>query len=108
MKPREMYNAGTEQLQKGKLREAEHFLESTVAAQEAAIQPKALYNLGHVRFRQGEEELKKGPPAKPAARQGHTAVVNSQSAIKTAEDALQLKELKGMVNGLSERAGSPA
>jgi Ca-activated chloride channel family protein len=106
MKPREIYNAGTQQLEKGKLREAENLLESATAAQDESIQPPALYNLGHVRFLQGEEMLKKAPAAKPTLRQGTTAVANSQAAVKTAEDALQLKELRGLVNAYLNGRGA--
>ena len=106
MKPREIYNAGTQQLQKGKLREAENLLEAATASQEESIQPHALYNLGHVRFLQGEELLKKTPPSKPTLRQGNTAAANSQAAVKTAEDALQLKELKSLVNAYLNGRGA--
>ncbi len=68
--PRESFNAGTRQLKAGKLREAEALLESAVASQNQGLQPPALYNLGLVRFGQGAEELKKGPPAKPTAARG--------------------------------------
>ena len=63
--PREFFNAGTQQLSAGKLREAEASLETALASQNERLQPPALYNLGLVRFEQGVEELKKGPPAKP-------------------------------------------
>src|SRR5689334_24509675 len=59
--PQELFNAGTRKLQAGKLREAEAFLESSLSSQSEQLQPRALYNLGHVRFGQGVEELKKGP-----------------------------------------------
>src|SRR6266567_5627903 len=48
--PRELFNAGTQQLRGGKLREAEASLETALASQKPALQPVALYNLGHVRF----------------------------------------------------------
>src|SRR5437868_3908593 len=63
-KPRELYNAGTREFKSGKLREAEALLETTLASQDERLQTPALYNLGHVRFSQGKEELKKGPSAK--------------------------------------------
>jgi Ca-activated chloride channel family protein len=106
MKPREIYNAGTQQLEKGKLREAENLLEAATATQDESIQPRALYNLGHVRYLQGEESLKKAPPAKPTLRQGNSAVANSQAALKTAEDALQLKELRSLVNAYLNGRGA--
>ena len=61
--PREFFNAGSEKLSAGKLREAEAFLESSLSSQIARLQPPALYNLGWVRYGQGSEELKKTPPA---------------------------------------------
>src|SRR4051794_25176005 len=69
--PREFFNAGTEKLAEAvklladkkpiesKLREAEALLESALASQSERLQPPSLYNLGHVRFGQGAEELKK-------------------------------------------------
>ncbi|HWH70424.1 MAG TPA: hypothetical protein VNT26_13640, partial [Candidatus Sulfotelmatobacter sp.] len=68
--PRDFFNAGTQKLRDGKLREAEAFLESALASQSERLQPPALYNLGHTRFKQGVEELKKGPPAGPTAARG--------------------------------------
>ena len=47
--PRDFFNAGTKQLREKKFREAEAFFESTLASQNSALQPLALYNLGHVR-----------------------------------------------------------
>lgn len=57
--PRDWYNAGTAQLQAGKLPAAEELLQNTVASQAAALQPLALYNLGCVRVAQGADLLKK-------------------------------------------------
>ncbi|MGH7972717.1 MAG: hypothetical protein ACREIC_28725, partial [Limisphaerales bacterium] len=68
--PREFFNAGTEQLRAGKLREAEAYFENALGSQAARLQPPALYNLGHVRFGQGIEELKKGPAAGPTNEHG--------------------------------------
>jgi len=86
--PRESYNAGTQQLRAGKLREAETFLETTVASQQEDLQAPALYNLGHVRFAQGIEVLKKSPPARPTAARGRAAEQEADEAIRRAEDAL--------------------
>src|SRR4051812_9209570 len=55
--PRQLYNKGTQKLQEGKLREAESFLQSAVSGQNEKVQGSALYNLGHVRFKTGLEEL---------------------------------------------------
>ena len=95
--PREFFNAGTRQLEAGKLREAEASLESALASQNQRFQPPALYNLGLVRFRQGAEELKKGPAAKPTAARGQAALQQADSALHQAEDALAGNDVQKMV-----------
>ena len=95
--PREFFNAGTRQLQAGKLREAEASLESALASQNQRLQPPALYNLGLVRFGQGVEELKKGPAAKPTAARGQAAIQQADAAIRQAEEALAGNDVEKMV-----------
>src|ERR1041384_442350 len=46
--PRELFNAGTQKLKAGKLREAEAFLESSLSSQTESLQPFTLYNLGQI------------------------------------------------------------
>ncbi len=55
---RGLYNDGVAKLGKGELRDAEMSLRKAAGAEVEAVQPLALYNLGHVRFQQGEEMLK--------------------------------------------------
>jgi tetratricopeptide (TPR) repeat protein len=86
--PREFYNAGARQLRAGKLREAEASLESALASQKERLCPPALYNLGLVRFGQGVEQLKKGPPAKPTVERGQRAAQQADAAIRQANEAL--------------------
>jgi tetratricopeptide (TPR) repeat protein len=95
--PRDFFNAGSRRLREGKLREAEAFLQSALAAQDERIQPPTLYNLGHVRFAQGLEELKKSLMARPAVARGQTASQRSDSAIRQAQDALAGNDLQKMV-----------
>jgi len=95
--PREFFNAGTQQLRAGKLREAEASLETALASQNQRLQPPALYNLGLVRFGQGVEELKKGPAAKPAAARGQTATEQGDAALRQAEEALAGNDVQKMV-----------
>jgi len=95
--PRELFNAGTKQLRGGKLREAEASLESALASQRPALQPVALYNLGHVRFGQGIEELKKGPPAKPTASRARNAGAEVNDAVRQADEALAGNDVPKMV-----------
>lgn len=55
---REFYNVGTQQLTNDNFRLAESYLQTAVASNDPRIQPVALFNLGHTRFRQGIEALK--------------------------------------------------
>jgi hypothetical protein len=96
--PREIYNAGTRNLRAAKYREAEALLESALTTQDEAIQPAALYNLGHVRFNQGLEELKKGPAAGGAAAKGQEEAQRADSAIQLANVALAENNVQKMVD----------
>lgn len=92
---RQCYNAGTAKLSAGKLNEAEQLLESSLARQDERVQPPALFNLGHVRFAQGKEELKKSPEG--AARRGRAATADGAEAIQQVTDALASDDLQQMV-----------
>jgi len=95
--PRDFFNAGTQRLQEGKLREAEAYLQNVLASQQEALQPPALYNLGHVRFKQGVEELKKGPSAAPSAARGRAAAAAADDAMRAADEALESNDTQKMV-----------
>ncbi|HLH57053.1 MAG TPA: hypothetical protein VKY92_25965 [Verrucomicrobiae bacterium] len=95
--PREFYNAGTRELREGKLREAEASLETALASQDDRLQPPALYNLGHVRFALGLEELKKGPASKAAVQRGQGAVQGATGAVSEADEALASEDVQKMV-----------
>ena len=95
--PREFYNAGTRQLRAGKLREAETFLQSALESQQETLQAPALYNLGHVRFAQGIEVLKKSPPAGPTLDRGRAATQQADDAIRKLDDALGGNDLDKLV-----------
>jgi hypothetical protein len=92
---RQCYNAGTAKLSAGKLNEAEQLLESSLARQDERVQPPALFNLGHVRFAQGKEELKKSPGG--ADRQARVATADGTGAIQQVRDALASDDLQQMV-----------
>jgi tetratricopeptide (TPR) repeat protein len=95
--PREFYNAGTRNLKLGKLREAEPLLESALASQQEWLWPMALYNLGHVRFLEGAEELKKAPPGGATLAAGQAASRRADEAIGSAVEALAGDDLQRMV-----------
>jgi hypothetical protein len=96
--PRELYNAGTEKLSAGKLTDAETLLESSLAKQDARVQPAALFNLGHVRFAQGNEELKKTPDAAATTKRTQAADADGAGAIQKATDALAGNDVLRMVD----------
>jgi hypothetical protein len=104
--PREAYNAGATKLREGKLREAESLLQSVLASQQEQLQPPALYNLGHVRFRQGAEELKKGPARGAVMDQGRAAASNATGALGAAESALREGNLQRMVTSYLRGRGT--
>lgn len=114
--PREVYNAGTRMLLgldkvpkaqlEDTLREAEAFLESALAAQVPSLQPPALYNLGHVRFRQGMLALKQSPPAQSAFDRGAFADQIGQGAIYSADEALAGSDIQRMVEAYLRGSGA--
>lgn len=104
--PREFFNAGTRELLRGKLREAEASLQSALASQDSRLQPPALYNLGHVRFRLGLEELKKGPEAGPTAARGRAATRAAAAASQDAEDALAGEDVQRLVTSYLRGRGA--
>ncbi len=95
--PREFFNAGTQKLTEGKLREAEALFQSALASQTERLQPPTLYNLGHVRFAQGIEELKKGPSARPSVSRAEVAGQSADEAIRDADDALAGTDVQKMI-----------
>jgi tetratricopeptide (TPR) repeat protein len=95
--PREFFNAGTRELHEGKLPEAEASLQSALASQDSRLQPPALYNLGHVRFGMGLNELKKGPALQPTKSRGSAALRNADEATRDAEAALASDDVQKMV-----------
>ncbi len=95
--PREVYNAGTREFQAGKLREAEALFEIALGSQKESFQTPALYNLGHVRFTQGTEELKKGPSAKATISRSEAASEGGEAELRAMDDALASNDLDKMV-----------
>jgi Ca-activated chloride channel homolog len=103
---RGMYNAGTQKVASGKLAEAETMLQGALAKQDEQVQPLALYNLAHVRFELGREELKKAPAAKPARDRGQRANDAGGSAIQSAEAALAGNNVQQMVSAYMRGKGA--
>ena len=104
--PQTLYNQGTQKLGEKKLREAEVLLQTAVATQVERVQGAALYNLGHVRFQQGVEELKKGPDAQKAQSGAHQADESGQAALRVVDAALAGEDLSAMVNAYMQGRGA--
>jgi Mg-chelatase subunit ChlD len=103
---REFFNTGTGKLREGKLREAEGFLLSSLATQDERVQPEALYNLGHVRYELGMEELKKSPDPKAAAQRGVNALERGDEALRSGQDALAGEDVQKMVQAYLNGRGA--
>jgi len=103
---RDFYNAGTKLLAEKKFADAEQMFESALAAQVESVQPPALYNLGHARFDEGVELLKKGPDAQKVAAQGDAALAAGGQAIRDAESALAENNLNKMIYAYIEGRGA--
>lgn len=94
---RDFYNAGTRQLAAKKYADAEHLFQSALAAQDDAVQPTALYNVGCARFADGLERLKQGPDAQKVSHQGHAALTAGEEALKASDLALTGDDVGQMV-----------
>lgn len=103
---RGLFNAGTRQLQTNQLREAEAQLLGTLAQQDERLQPAALYNLGHVRFAQGVEALKKSPDATRTTARARSAAARSEAAIRNADAALASNDIQQMVAAYQQGRGA--
>src|SRR5260221_14312084 len=103
---RQLYNDGTRQLRAGKLREAEALLQGAVASQDEKTQPQALYNLGHVRFREGIQALKDAPDAGTVRAGSENAMANGDTAIKAIDEAMAGNDLQGMVGAYLRGRGA--
>ena len=102
---RDFYNAGTELLAAKKYAGAEQMFQSALVAQDERVQPAALYNLGHARFDDGAELLKKGPDAQKVAAHGNSVSVAGTQAIRAEKSALDENDLSIMIAAYLEGRG---
>lgn len=103
---REFFNAGTRRLREGKLREAEGFFQSALAQQDERYQAATLHNLGHVRYEQGAEELKKSPEAQAALQRAETAVTHGDAALSRIKEVLPGNDLQSLVGAYLNGRGA--
>jgi tetratricopeptide (TPR) repeat protein len=94
---RDFFNAGTRRLREGKLKEAEAFFQAALSKQAETIRPNTLYNLGHIRFAQGIEELKKSLAAGPIGSAADSANNHATEAIGIADDALAGNDMDKLI-----------
>ncbi len=102
---RDFYNAGTKLLAGKKFADAERMFQSSLAAQDETVQPPALFNLGHARFADGSELLKKGPDAQKTLAHGRATLAAGEETIHTMESALAENNLDMMVFAYLEGRG---
>jgi hypothetical protein len=103
--PLDFYNDGTVKFRAGKLPDAEAELESAVAGQDETVQEPALYNLGHVRFEEGAELLKKSPDAKAVQTEASRASAVGDAAIHAADDALAGSDFNALLTAYMQGHG---
>ena len=94
---RELYNDGVAKLGKGELRDAEMSLRKAAGAEVETVQPRALYNLGHVRFRQGEETLKGEGNRGQLLDSSAAAIAVAEEAIRGGARALENDALQEII-----------
>jgi tetratricopeptide (TPR) repeat protein len=102
---RDFYNAGTQLLTEKKYAEAEKMFLSALAMQTEAIQPIALFNLGHARYAEGAELLKKGPDAQQVKTQGNALLAEGERVLVNGEAALAENNLEKMISSYLEGRG---
>ena len=94
---RDFFNAGTKALHAKKFFAAEKWLKSALMAQDEKLQPVALYNLGHVRFEDGLEALKKGPSAPAAMQRGKNISAAADQVLQQGRAAIGENNLEKMI-----------
>ncbi|MBC8094856.1 MAG: hypothetical protein H7Y43_03490, partial [Akkermansiaceae bacterium] len=104
--PRELFNLGTRKLRDGKLADSETILQKALESQDEKVQAPALYNLGHTRFGQGTELLKKSPGAKPTSARGRAASNHADNVSAQAESALATNDLQRMLEAYLNGRGA--
>jgi hypothetical protein len=103
---RDFYNAGTKLLTASKFSDAEKMFQSSLAGQDERVQPAALFNLGHARFGEGMEILKKGPDAQKVSTQADAAMALGENAMRSGESALAENQLDKLIASYLQGRGA--
>ena len=104
--PQQLYNQGTQKFREGKLREAEASLQTAVFSQNEKVQIPALYNLGHVRFTEGCQELKDGSNGKASEAAAKHAAEDGDAALQAADAALAQWDIQTIVAAYMQGRGA--
>lgn len=104
--PRELFNLGTKKLRAGKLADSEAMLQKALESQDQKVQAPALYNLGHTRFAQGAELLKKSPNGAAASARGRAAAQRADNASALAQAALAENDLQQILSAYLNGRGA--
>lgn len=94
---RQLYNEGVGRLGRGELRDAETVLREAAASNVESVQPLALYNLGHVRYQQGEETLKGEGSRQHLLDSADAARAVAEEAIRAGGKALENDDLQEII-----------
>lgn len=103
---RDFYNAGTKLLAAKKFTDAEKMFSASLAAQDELLQAKTEFNLGHARFADGAEILKKGPDAQKVSAQGEAALAAGENALRNGETSQAENQLDKMISAYVEGRGA--
>lgn len=88
------------------MREAEGFFQSALTLQDERYQAPTLHNLGHVRYEQGAEELKKSPESHAAMQRAEAALERGDAAAGRIKEVLPGNDLQSLVGAYLNGRGA--
>lgn len=103
---RERFNQAAALLANNRLRDAERAFHDVVATENERFQPPALYNLGHARFRQGQEALREGPDGHQQLARARAAHSRAGRAVEDAAEAMNTPGLEDVVRAYLQGRGA--
>lgn len=99
---RQLYNEGTQKLRSGDWHHAESPLNAAVPSGPEALQPTALYNLGIVRFRAGQELLTNAATPDSVRPPVGRALESAQQSLRQVDHALAGNDLADMMSAYQQ------
>lgn len=78
---------------------------SALTAQDERVQARTEFNLGHTRFADGAELLKKGPDAQKVSAHGRAALDAGEAALRAGEASLAENQLDKMISAYLQGRG---